>query len=230
MALLHYAPPLLPYLNILYQDDDLIVLNKPSGLLSVPGKALEHKDSLQLRVQRVFPTATIVHRLDMATSGILVMALNKASHVAISRQFELRQTTKSYLARVHGKLEQDTGKVDLPLICDWPNRPKQMVDHERGKKALTHWQVVERGEDETLVRLTPVTGRSHQLRVHMLSLGHPILGDRLYAHADALATAKRLQLHAEELSFLHPVTQQPLNFVCPAPFTLKSQGESTDIV
>ena len=228
MALLHYNPPVTPYLNILYQDEDFIVLNKPSGLLSVPGKAPHHKDSLQLRVQRVFPSATIVHRLDMATSGILVMALNKASHVAISKQFELRQTSKSYLARVYGQVEQQEGKVDLPLICDWPNRPKQMVDHERGKKALTHWQVLSRSEEETLMKLTPVTGRSHQLRVHMLSLGHPILGDRLYAHPKALAKADRLQLHAEQLGFTHPVSQEPMNFHCPAPFALKSEPTATD--
>ena len=225
MALLNYNPPTKPYLEILYQDDHLLVLNKPSGLLSVPGKAPHHKDSLQLRVQRVFPTATIVHRLDMATSGILVMALNKASHVAISRQFELRQTSKSYIARVDGVVELDHGSVDLPLICDWPNRPKQMVDHERGKKALTHWQVLSRGEEETLMKLTPVTGRSHQLRVHMLSLGHPILGDRLYAHPRALSKASRLQLHAQQLVFLHPYTAQPLDFVCPSPFNLKSEDD-----
>lgn len=218
MALLHYNPPVSPYLDILYRDDALIVLNKPSGLLSVPGKAPHHKDSLQLRVQRVLPTATIVHRLDMATSGILVMALNKESHVGISRQFELRQTSKTYIARVYGQVEGDKGTVDLPLICDWPNRPKQMVDHERGKKAQTHWKVIRRSAEETLMELTPITGRSHQLRVHMLSLGHPILGDRLYAHPKALAMASRLQLHAQQLGFKHPLKDEPLNFTCPAPF------------
>lgn len=222
MALLNYNPPTTPYLEILYQDDDLLVLNKPSGLLSVPGKAPHHKDSLQLRVQRVFPSATIVHRLDMATSGILVMALNKPSHVGISRQFELRQTSKTYIARVYGQVAQDEGTIDLPLICDWPNRPKQMVDHERGKQAKTHWTVIGRAEQETLMELTPVTGRSHQLRVHMLSLGHPILGDRLYAHPKALAMASRLQLHAQQLGFSHPIGEQDLNFECPVPFALKS--------
>ena len=142
MALLHYAPPLDPYLTILYQDEDILVLDKPAELLTVPGKALEHRDSLQIRVQRVFPTATIVHRLDMATSGILIMALNKPAHVNLSRQFENRLTSKTYFARVFGHVERDSGKIDLPLICDWPNRPKQMVDHEHGKPSQTHWQVI----------------------------------------------------------------------------------------
>ncbi|GAC16811.1 pseudouridine synthase [Aliiglaciecola lipolytica] len=224
MAILNYAPSLYPYFDILYQDEDLLVLNKSSGLLTVPGKALEHKDSLQLRVQRAFPTATIVHRLDMATSGLIVLALNMDSHRKISKSFELRQTAKTYIARVHGKLKDPQGSIDLPLICDWPNRPKQMVDFERGKKALTHWKCLASDEHESLVELTPVTGRSHQLRVHMLSLGHPILGDRLYAHHDALVAANRLQLHAQLLKFNHPQTNQPKTFTCPAPFSFKSEG------
>lgn len=228
MAIINYSPPRYPYFEILYQDEDMLVLNKPSGLLSVPGKALEHKDSLQLRVQRAFPTATIVHRLDMATSGIIVMALNMDAHRTISKAFELRQTSKSYLARIHGCLKQQVGSIELPLICDWPNRPKQMVDHERGKHALTHFQSLASDESESLVELTPITGRSHQLRVHMLSLGHPILGDRLYAQGEALAAASRLQLHAKSLSFAHPVTQQTMNFECPAPFSFKCQGTETD--
>ncbi|WJG08962.1 pseudouridine synthase [Aliiglaciecola sp. LCG003] len=225
MAILNYAPPRYPYFETVYQDDDLIVINKASGLLTVPGKALEHKDSLQLRVKRVYPTATIVHRLDMATSGLIVLALNMDTHRKLSKAFELRQTSKSYLARVYGQLSQSTGSIDLPLICDWPNRPKQMVDHERGKSALTHWRCVVSDNDESLVELTPVTGRSHQLRVHMLSIGHPILGDRLYAHEDALAAASRLQLHAQSLGFTHPQTEQALVFDCPAPFSLKCEGK-----
>lgn len=218
MAILNYAPPVSPYIEIIYQDDDILVLNKPSGLLSVPGKADEHKDSLQLRVQRVFPTATIVHRLDMATSGLMLMALNKDSHRHLSRQFELRQTSKRYQAWVWGTLESKAGSVELPLICDWPNRPKQMVDHERGKPALTYYKTLEQQAQCAKVELIPVTGRSHQLRVHMLSLGHPILGDRLYAHADALAMANRLQLHACEISFCHPKSQEKLTFSSPSPF------------
>ncbi len=228
MAILNYSPTRYPYFTVLYQDEDMLVLNKPSGLLSVPGKALEHKDSLQLRVQLVYPTATIVHRLDMATSGLMVMALNMDAHRAISKAFELRQTSKSYLARVYGRLQQTAGSIELPLICDWPNRPKQMVDHERGKHALTHYHCLESNDKESLVELTPVTGRSHQLRVHMLSVGHPILGDRLYAHDEALGAASRLQLHAKSLSFAHPSTDQPMHFKCPAPFSFKCQGLETD--
>jgi len=218
MAIINYSPPTSPYLEIVAQDDDIVVLNKPSGLLSVPGKAKEHADCLQTRVQRVFPSATVVHRLDMATSGLMVMALNKPAHRLISKQFELRETTKTYQAIVFGRVLQESGEINLPLICDWPNRPKQMVDHERGKKALTHWRVLERNVDSTRVELKPVTGRSHQLRVHMLSMQHPIIGDRLYAHDKALQMANRLNLHAMFLSFRHPVTEKILNFEAKVPF------------
>ena len=218
-----YQPPMSPYLEIIYQDDDLVVLNKSSGLLSVPGRLPEHQDCLQNRVQRVLPNATIVHRLDMATSGIIIMALNKPAHVAISRQFEQRQTKKSYIARVFGKVAEIEGSVDLPLICDWPNRPKQMVDHDNGKQSLTNYSVLSystlsSGDESTLIELRPVTGRSHQLRVHMLAIGHPILGDRLYAHEKALLVSPRLQLHARNLSLTHPVTGELLCFVAPCPF------------
>lgn len=210
--LLNYNPPTSPYIDIVYHDDDILILNKPSGLLTVPGKALEHRDCLISRVNRVFPTATIVHRLDMATSGIICLALNKAAHREISRQFQERETKKCYIARVFGKLEQLTGSVELPLICDWPNRPKQMVDFERGKHALTHFKVLAHEANATRVELTPVTGRSHQLRVHMKELGHVILGDRLYAEGDALSMATRLQLHAKWLSFCHPTSKEVVSF------------------
>lgn len=213
-----YQPPMTPYLEILYRDEDVIVLNKPSGLLTVPGRLPEHQDCLQHRVQRVFPTATIVHRLDMATSGILLMALNKPAHVEISRQFETRAINKHYIARVYGQLTQPTGEVDLPLICDWPNRPKQKVDFEHGKKALTHYRVLQQESDTTLVELKPVTGRSHQLRVHMLSLGHPIIGDRLYATPAALTLSPRLQLHAQFIELKHPSSGQVINFTAPCEF------------
>lgn len=222
MALLHYSPPMNPYLDIVYQDDALVILNKPSELLSVAGKGPELKDCLESRVQTVFPTAKIVHRLDMATSGLLIMALTKAAHREVSRQFQDRETQKSYTARVYGHISEDKGSVDLPLICDWPNRPKQMVDHHNGKKALTHWQVLEREDDgsagATRVLLTPITGRSHQLRVHMLSLGHPIIGDRLYAHPEALAMAPRLHLHARWIAFKHPVSGEAVEFTAECPF------------
>ena len=216
MEILNYNPPLKPYLDIVFQDDDIVVFNKPSGLLSVPGK--EHADCLQARAQRVFPTATIVHRLDMATSGLMVMALNKSAHRHISKQFELRETTKTYQAIVFDNVQQDSGEINLPLICDWPNRPKQMVDHQQGKKALTHWRVIERNTNTTRVELKPVTGRSHQLRVHMLSMQHPIIGDTLYAHNQALEMADRLNLHAMFLSFRHPVTEKTLHFESNVPF------------
>jgi len=216
MAILNYNPPISPYLEIISQDNDILVLNKPSGLLSVPGK--EHTDSLQNRAQRVFPTATVVHRLDMSTSGLMVMALNKSAHRHISKQFELRETAKIYQAIVFDKIKQDAGEIDLPLICDWPNRPKQMVDHDHGKKALTHWRVLQRNNHSTRVELKPITGRSHQLRVHMLSMQHPIIGDSLYAHNQALGMADRLNLHAMYLSFRHPVTEKTLHFESQVPF------------
>ena len=213
-----YRPPMSPYLDIIYQDDDIVVLNKNSGLLTVPGRLPEHQDCLQNRVNRVLPSATVVHRLDMATSGIILMALNKNAHVNISRQFEKRQTQKRYIASVYGQLERETGTVDLPLICDWPNRPKQKVDLEHGKKALTHYQVLNFSDNYTQVELTPVTGRSHQLRVHMLAIGHPILGDRLYAHDKALELSERLQLHAQSLAISHPVTGENMAFCTDCPF------------
>jgi tRNA pseudouridine32 synthase/23S rRNA pseudouridine746 synthase len=201
-----------PYLSIVYQDDDLLIVNKPSGLLTVPGKDPKHADCLIARVNRVFPNAKIVHRLDMATSGIICLAMHKEAHRNLSIQFQDRKTAKRYVARVFGKLEQQTGSIDLPLICDWPNRPKQMVDHDKGKPSLTHFKVLEHEAQATRVELTPITGRSHQLRVHMLSLGHPILGDRLYAHSEALALAPRLQLHAEMLSLTHPASDEKMVF------------------
>ena len=218
MEILNYCPPMSPYLDIVFYDDDILVLNKPSGLLSVPGKGKGHADCLHSRIQRVFPTATVVHRLDMATSGLMVMALNKPAHRHISKQFELRETAKTYQAIVFDRVQQDSGEINLPLICDWPNRPKQMVDHEHGKKALTHWRVLERNTNTTRLELKPVTGRSHQLRVHMLSMHHPIIGDTLYAQGEALEIASRLNLHAMFLSFRHPVTEQTLCFESQVPF------------
>ncbi len=218
MALLNYNPPTRPYLDIVYQDEDILVLNKPSGLLSVPGKAREHYDSLIVRVNRVYPNARLVHRLDMATSGLIIVAMHKPAQSHLARQFQDRETQKTYYAKVLGAVSENTGFIDLPLICDWPNRPKQMVDHERGKPSQTHWQLVSKEDNCSFVKLTPITGRSHQLRVHLLSIGHPILGDRLYAPPEGLAMADRLQLHATELTITHPSTQVPMTFVCPCPF------------
>lgn len=213
----HYNPPFGP-LDIIHQDAQLVVLNKPSGLLSVPGRHEDHKDCLERRVQAEFPTATTVHRLDMETSGILVMALTKEAHRYISRGFEYRKTEKSYIARVDGIVECDEASIDLPLICDWPNRPRQMVDHERGKSALTHYKVIEREERATRLALTPITGRSHQLRVHCLSMGHVILGDPLYGKEEDIKAANRLQLHATSLTIFHPSTQEKITFCSEVPF------------
>jgi tRNA pseudouridine32 synthase/23S rRNA pseudouridine746 synthase len=218
-----YAPPLEPWLTVLHHDDDILVLSKPSGLLSVPGKTPDLADCLERRAVERFPTATMVHRLDRDTSGIQVLALNRQAHRHLGLQFERRHTRKSYVARVWGHVAEEMGRIDLPLIADWPNRPKQMVDHQRGKPAQTDWRVLAREETAdglpvTRLALSPLTGRSHQLRIHLLSLGHPILGDRLYAHGEALAAADRLQLHAEQLALHHPADGRICTFEDPCPF------------
>lgn len=214
-----YNPPQDPWLHILYQDQHIMVVNKPSGLLSVPGRLEEHKDSVMTRIQRDYPQAESVHRLDMATSGVIVVALHKAAERELKRQFREREPQKSYVARVWGQPQPETGLVDLPLICDWPNRPKQKVCFETGKAAQTEYEVLEYASDNSArVRLKPITGRSHQLRVHMLALGHPILGDNFYAHEEARAMASRLQLHAEMLTITHPEYQTPMTFRQPADF------------
>ncbi|WP_375752421.1 RluA family pseudouridine synthase [Vibrio sp. HN007] len=203
MALLEYNPPQGP-LDIVYQDAHILVTNKPAGLLSVPGRAIEHFESQWSRVREQFPEAEVVHRLDMATSGLMLFSLNKSAERHLKKQFQYRLTHKVYYARVWGSVESDEGTIDLPLICDWPNRPRQIVCYENGKHAVTRYQVVQREEKTTLVRLLPVTGRSHQLRVHMLEMGHPIVGDEFYAHEEAKNFSDRLQLHSAELSFYHP--------------------------
>ena len=182
MQKLDYRPPQDP-LDILHHDHEILLVNKPSGLLSVPGKGDHLSDCLIARVQEAFPEALLVHRLDMDTSGVMVFGLTPHAQRHLGQQFEKRQIKKTYVARVWGQMTDKTGEVDLPLIVDWPNRPLQMVDHENGKPAQTEWRVLRVGDDETRVRLYPRTGRSHQLRVHMLALGHPILGDPFYAKA-----------------------------------------------
>ncbi|MGV3345046.1 bifunctional tRNA pseudouridine(32) synthase/23S rRNA pseudouridine(746) synthase RluA [Enterobacteriaceae bacterium LUAb1] len=214
-----YFPALQPWLVILYQDHHIMVVNKPAGLLSVPGRLEEHKDSVMTRIQRDIPQAESVHRLDMATSGVLVVALTKAAERELKRQFRERLPQKTYTACVWGHLEQQEGMIDLPLICDWPNRPKQKVCFTTGKPAQTGYQVLSREENNsTRVRLLPVTGRSHQLRVHMQAIGHPILGDRFYATPQARAMASRLQLHAEMLTIVHPKYGTPVTFKAAADF------------
>lgn len=202
----------------IYADTHLLVLDKPAGLLSVPGRLPENKDCLALRVQADFPDALIVHRLDMATSGLMIMARGPEVHRALSMAFAERRVQKRYVAIVEGEMADDSGEVDLPLITDWPNRPRQMVDHERGKPSLTRYNVLARLGDRTRVALEPVTGRSHQLRVHMMALGHPILGDVFYAPPEVEGLSPRLCLHAEALSLIHPVTGEALNFYITAAF------------
>ncbi|WP_241622545.1 bifunctional tRNA pseudouridine(32) synthase/23S rRNA pseudouridine(746) synthase RluA [Rosenbergiella australiborealis] len=213
-----YHPPIEPWLHILYQDEYILVVNKPSGLLSVPGRLPEHHDSIMTRVQRDFPNAESVHRLDMATSGVMVVALTKAAERELKRQFREREPSKTYIAQVWGQLQPDEGLVDLPLICDWPNRPKQKVCMETGKPAQTQWEVLARDTLSCRVQLKPITGRSHQLRVHMLALGHPILGDNFYASPEAKALSPRLLLHAERLTITHPAFANSMTFKQPADF------------
>ena len=215
-------PYLVPHsreeIRILYEDEDLLLVRKPDLLLSVPGRHPLNKDCLVTRLQLRYPGASIVHRLDLDTSGIMVIPLNKACHAHISRQFQQRQVEKSYHAVVWGVLAQDCGEVDLPIACDWENRPRQLICHQRGRQALTRFEVLERGVDRTRVLLRPVTGRSHQLRIHMRELGHPILGCDMYAHPQALAMAPRLLLHATALRLAHPFSGEALAFHSPAPF------------
>jgi tRNA pseudouridine32 synthase/23S rRNA pseudouridine746 synthase len=209
-----------PSVPLVYQDDALLIANKPSGLLTVPGRGPEKQDCLINRLLVSHPNSRIVHRLDQPTSGIVIVPQSYEALRHIGRQFETRQVSKRYIAVVAGIIEQDEGSVELPLICDWPNRPKQMVDWDNGKAALTHYRVLARDTDthQTRVALTPVTGRSHQLRVHMLELGHPIVGDTLYAPEAVIAASNRLLLHAERINFEHPISAEPLTIESLAPF------------
>lgn len=193
-------------IGILYQDDHLLFVNKPHLLLSVPGKHPLNKDCLISRLQQSHPEARIVHRLDLDTSGTMVIALGKECHAELSRQFRLRQVAKSYIAVVAGQIKENTGTIDLPISADWEHRPRQKVCFERGKPSVTHFTVLARDHNSTRLRLHPVTGRSHQLRLHLLSLGHPILGCDLYADPESLARSNRLLLHAERLALKHPIT------------------------
>ena len=211
-----YRPPQDPIV-ILHDDHEVVLVDKPSGLLSVPGKGPELADCLITRVQKVFPTVLLVHRLDRDTSGVMIFALTPHAQRHLGLQFEKRQTQKTYVARVWGEMSERKGTVDLPLIVDWPNRPKQMVDHENGKQAVTDWRLVRSGNGESRLRLSPRTGRSHQLRVHMQAIGHPILGDPFYAEGEA-RDHSRLMLHSESLRFRHPDGGQGTKISAPCPF------------
>lgn len=216
-APLIYRPPHAPYLSIAYLDDEIAVIDKPSGLLSVPGKGEHLSDCAETRAQAALPGALIVHRLDMDTSGLLLLARNARAQRIISGQFAKRITQKAYYAVVAGVPQADAGVIEFPLRADWPNRPRQMVCYELGKPALTQWEVTARASDRALLRLTPETGRSHQLRVHLAEIGHPILGDPIYATGGALTAAPRLMLHATELSWRCPTDGAWRQAVSPPP-------------
>ncbi|MGA9252397.1 MAG: RluA family pseudouridine synthase [Roseobacter sp.] len=211
-----YTPPDTP-LKVLHEDAEVLLVDKPAGLLSVPGKGAHLADCLLSRVQDAFPDALLVHRLDRDTSGVMIFALTPHAQRHLGLQFEKRMTKKTYVARVWGTLSEKTGTVDLPLIVDWPNRPKQMVCFETGKPAQTDWRVLKSDGDTSRIRLQPHTGRSHQLRVHMLALGHPILGDPFYA-TGAAADFPRLMLHSQELRFKHPQGGRSMKIRADAPF------------
>jgi tRNA pseudouridine32 synthase/23S rRNA pseudouridine746 synthase len=201
--------------DLIYQDDALLVVNKPAGLLAVPGRGSDKQDCLSARLQLEFPDALIVHRLDMSTSGLMVFARGADMQRRLSQMFQAREVGKRYVAIVTGKLEPESGEVNLPIMTDWPNRPMQKIDALLGKPSLTRYRVLDRHADTSHVELEPFTGRTHQLRIHMSAIGHPILGDALYGEA---GSAPRLLLHACLLSFAHPLTGNSMSFDSPAPF------------
>lgn len=205
-------------LAIVYADDTIVLVDKPSLLLSVPGRGEAKHDSVVTRLAGQFQQIREVHRLDWETSGLMLLARNRSAHSELSRQFREREVGKRYTAVVYGVPEAENGEVDKPLRCDWPNRPRQMVDTLLGKPSQTRWRLLQAETDRSRVELTPITGRSHQLRVHMQSLGHPILGDGLYAHEAARTMAPRLLLHASRLEFHHPVKGIPMVFSSAVPF------------
>nr|WP_146428705.1 RluA family pseudouridine synthase [Blastopirellula retiformator] len=204
--------------KVLHLDEQLIVLDKPSGLLSVPGRGDDKYDSLAVQVAADYPGARNVHRLDRDTSGVIVMAFDAETHRQLSRQFEQRETSKRYVAIVAGQVADDSGRIELPLRKDFDHPPRHMVDPELGKPAITDWQIETWLKDATRLALIPQTGRSHQLRVHLQAIGHPILGDPLYSPPEIKAAAPRLMLHAQELEITHPASGKRMRFTAPAPF------------
>ena len=216
----------MPELDVVFVDDHLVILNKPSGLLSVPGRGEDKQDCLIARAQSQWPEALTVHRLDMATSGLMVIARGPETQRKLSHAFEIREVSKSYEAIVSGVLQTNTASIaddwqdiQMPLLIDWPNRPKSKVDWEHGKPSHTQWRVMGSAlGNATRVELKPITGRTHQLRLHMMAIGHAILGDALYAPPEAQAQSSRLLLHARILRFKHPVTAKWMVFESKVPF------------
>lgn len=207
-------------LPLLHEDADCLVIDKPTGLLSVPGRGANLQDCAWLRLRAAFPEALVVHRLDMSTSGLLLFARHATAQRALSRAFEQREVGKRYIAVVQGCVDRDEGEIDLPMKPDWPRRPRQQIDPVQGKPAFTRFRVVDidRPSDSSRLALEPVTGRTHQLRVHLTAIGHPILGDALYAPPEVLARAQRLMLHATSLRFRSPGNGEVQQVDSPAPF------------
>lgn len=221
MASTPYHPPANRGLKLLHLSEQLVVVDKPSGLLSVPGRGEGKEDCLSRRVQAEYPDALIVHRLDMGTSGIVVMGRGASAQRELSIQFQERRVHKRYQALVDGPwAAATTGEIDLPIIVDWPNRPKQIVDHAMGRPSQTRYRLldIDTARDVSRIELEPVTGRSHQLRVHMEAMGHPILGDDFYGTPASCVKADRLMLHACYIELSHPGTGEPLRIDCPPPF------------
>lgn len=212
----HCAAPV----GIVFADAHLIVVDKPHGLLSVPGRDPANRDCVPARLRAEYGELRIVHRLDLDTSGIMVLARDAATHRHLNRQFEQRSVAKLYEALVWGLPAQESGEIDLPICVDWPNRPRKIVDYTNGKHALTRWRVLERDSERNRSRLalTPITGRSHQLRVHLAEIGHPILGCPFYAHEQARSASTRLALHARRLELTHPLSGERMIFEAPTPF------------
>lgn len=210
-------------LPLLYVDDALLVLDKPAGLLAVPGRGVDKQDCLSLRAQRRYPDALVVHRLDMATSGVMLLARGSAAQRMLNQAFASRNVGKRYLAVVDGHVPappEGWGEINLPISVDWPNRPRRVIDHQLGKPSLTRWRVLshDAAQRTTRLELEPLTGRSHQLRVHLQALGHAIVGDALYGCPRIQALAQRLLLHACSLELRHPVNDQAMRFVSTAGF------------
>ena len=218
--MLPYTPPTNPWLSVVYLGAEILIVDKQSGLLTVPGRGPEKQDCLISRIQESFPSAEVVHRLDMETSGLVIFALSKTVQSNLGRQFQDRKVKKTYHAIVAGRPDTPRGRISLPLITDWPNRPRQKVDFEIGKPSETLWECIESDGINSLFQLTPITGRSHQLRVHLKEIGHPILGDRLYAPDEIFKRRNRLQLHASHIQLSHPRTDEEIVFNSDIPFSL----------